>query len=300
MKAPRIAISNIWSKSEELWEGIFSLIAQVLLYRTIYDPKCHSSAIILVMGLTMLKLDQAKTKWRVKLQHAFTKKAAFRDAGAKTGRYALLILPMITVLREGLEAVVFIGGVALGQPATSIPIAAIVGIFCGLVVGVIIYLFASKSSLRVFLIVMTSFLMLIGAGLFSKGVWDLETNAFNHLLGSDADNAVGDGPGSFRVSTNVWHIDCCNPGDKTDSQGWTIFAAIFGWTNSATYGSIFAYVAYWIVVMVSLVYMKWKEGRIKVLGRESRRYRERREKHERKSQIVLMETEKENLEEITG
>jgi len=153
------------------------------------------------MGLTMLKLDQAKTKWRVKLQHAFTKKAAVRDAGAKvrlplrpppsfpvntniyqTGRYALLILPMITVLREGLEAVVFIGGVALGQPATAIPIAAIVGIICGILVGVFIYLFASKSSLRVFLIVMTSLLLLIGAGLFSKGVWDLETNAFNHLF----------------------------------------------------------------------------------------------------------------------
>ena len=158
----------------------------------------YSSAIIMVMGLTMLKLDQAKTKWRVKLRHAFAKNSAVRDTSAKvrpcpfslyflptnpsqTGRYALLILPMITVLREGLEAVVFIGGVALGQPASSIPIAAIVGIVCGLVVGVFIYLFASKSSLRVFLIVMTSFLLLIGAGLFSKGVWFLEANAFTHL-----------------------------------------------------------------------------------------------------------------------
>ena len=81
----------------------------------------------------------------------------------------------------GLEAVVFVGGVSLGQPASAIPIAAIIGIICGLVVGVLIYLFASKSSLRLFLIVMTSFLLLIGAGLFSKGVWDLETNAFNKL-----------------------------------------------------------------------------------------------------------------------
>ena len=45
-----------------------------------------------------------------------------------------------------MEAVVFVGGVSLGQPATAIPIAAIVGIICGLIVGFAIYQFASRSS----------------------------------------------------------------------------------------------------------------------------------------------------------
>lgn len=44
-----------------------------------------------------------------------------------------------------MEAVIFVGGVSLGQPATAIPIAAIVGIVCGLVVGYIIYTFASRA-----------------------------------------------------------------------------------------------------------------------------------------------------------
>ena len=55
-------------------------------------------------------------------------------------------MPFITVLREAMEAVVFVGGVSLGQPATSIPIAAIVGIVCGLVCGYLIYTFASRTS----------------------------------------------------------------------------------------------------------------------------------------------------------
>jgi NhaP-type Na+/H+ or K+/H+ antiporter len=46
----------------------------------------------------------------------------------------------------GIEAVVFVGGVALGQPAKSIPIAAIVGLVCGLICGYLIYQFASRSS----------------------------------------------------------------------------------------------------------------------------------------------------------
>jgi hypothetical protein len=49
------------------------------------------------------------------------------------------------MLREGLEAVVFVGGVSLGQSADSIPIAAIVGIICGLLYGFVIYAFASRA-----------------------------------------------------------------------------------------------------------------------------------------------------------
>lgn len=123
--------SDLWSKSEELWEGIFSLIASI---------------IILVMGITMLKLDRAKTKWRVKLMRAFSAQREKGDREGRAGRWLLFVLPFITVLREGMEAVVFVGGVALGQPAKSIPIAAIVGLLCGIIVGFIIYAFASRTS----------------------------------------------------------------------------------------------------------------------------------------------------------
>ena len=64
----------------------------------------------------------------------------------RTGKWALFVLPLITILREGMEAIVFVGGVSLGQSAESIPIAAIVGIACGLICGYIIYSFASRAS----------------------------------------------------------------------------------------------------------------------------------------------------------
>ena len=99
---------------------------------------------IFVMGITMLKMDRAKAKWRIKLKKAFDKEHA--DGRTKTGKWILFILPMITVLREGMEAVIFVGGVSLGQSATSIPIASIVGLVCGLVVGFLIYSFASRTS----------------------------------------------------------------------------------------------------------------------------------------------------------
>ena len=33
----------------------------------------------------------------------------------------------------------------------------------------------------------------------------------------------------------------------------------FGWTNSASLGTVLSYVFYWIAVIVALVYLKWKE-----------------------------------------
>ena len=90
-------VHNLWAKSEDLWEATFSLIA---------------SFIILIMGIAFLRLEQSMAKWKIKLAHAFQKTTSTnQDRGGRTSRYALFILPFITVLREGLEAVLFASGV---------------------------------------------------------------------------------------------------------------------------------------------------------------------------------------------
>ena len=94
-------------------------------------------------------------------------------------KYALFILPFITCLREGLEAVVFVGGVGLNSPATSFPIPVIVGLIAGIVVGALLYYFGSSMSMQIFLIISTCILYLIAAGLFSRGIWYFETNTYN-------------------------------------------------------------------------------------------------------------------------
>ena len=110
-------------------------------------------------------------------------------------------------------------------------------------------------------------------------------------MGADVDDAgaAGDGPGSYDVRGNVWHLNCCNPENNFDNDGWTIFGAIFGWTNSATLGSVLAYVFYWLAVVGALVFLKWKEGRTRIMGRESRKGKERRERKE------ALEKEKEDV-----
>lgn len=115
----------------------------------------------------------------------------------------------------------------------------------------------NQASLQVFLIISTCFLYLVAAGLFSKSVWYFENHAWNKVVGGDA-SEVGSGPGSYDIRQSVWHVNCCNP-EINGGGGWGIFNAIFGWTNSATYGSVLSYNLYWLVVIVAFVSMRYKE-----------------------------------------
>lgn len=95
-------MGNLWSETEQIWEGVFSGIASVLIF---------------IMGIAFLKMDRSRIKWRYKLAVAFEKShsGSLKDgdeAESQGGKWALFMLPFVTVLREGLEAVVFVGGVS--------------------------------------------------------------------------------------------------------------------------------------------------------------------------------------------
>lgn len=234
---------DIWSQSEDLWEGIFYVVATV---------------IITIMGLALLRINKTKEKWRVKIAQALVKRSETGSSG-RIGdwlrRYAMFILPFVTTLREGLEAVVFVGGVSLSLPATAFPLPVITGILSGLLVGWLIYRGGNVMSIQIFLIFSTCFLYLIAAGMFSKAVWSLQFRDFANAVGGDVAEA-GDGPGSYNIDQTVWHVNCCNP--ETDN-GWDVFNAIFGWQNSATYGSVISYNVYWIFIMLVVSCLLWEE-----------------------------------------
>lgn len=240
---------DIWANTEDLWEGIFSIIATIL---------------ITIMGVAMLRINKMREKWRVKIAQALVDS----DKAAKSQRwyhklnpvvwskkYAIAVLPFITTLREGLEAVVFVGGVSLGTEATAFPLAVICGLLAGSLCGFLIYKGGNMLTIQIFLIASTCFIYLIGAGLFSRAVWYFEMYVFSKAAGGDVAE-MGSGPGSYKITSSVWHVNCCNP--ETDN-GWMIFNALFGWQNSATYGSVISYNAYWILIICIFLAMLYEE-----------------------------------------
>ena len=219
------------------------------------------------MGAALLRVSKMQAKWRVKLAKALEARDKDIARSGKLGvrvkawceKYALFMLPFVTILREGLEAVVFIGGVSLGLPATSIPLAAIVGLACGCLIGFLIYKGGNAAPLQLFLIASTCFLYLVAAGLFSRSMWYFQQKTWSKLTGGDAAESRS-GPGSYDIRQSVWHVNCCNP-VLNGGGGWGIFNAILGWQNSATYGSVIGYNLYWLVIIVGFVALRWREKR---------------------------------------
>lgn len=275
---------DIWSSSEDLWEGIFSIIATVM---------------ITAMGIGLVRLNKMQEKWRYKIAKSIVdsdprtvkEKGIKARIGRFTTKYAMLILPLITTLREGVELIVFIGGVSVGQPATAFPLAVIVGLICGIAVGLVIYKGGNMLALQYFLIASTCFLYLIAAGLFSRAVWYFEMYIFSQKTGGDVAES-GSGPGSYDISASVWHVNCCNP--ETDG-GWEIFNALFGWQNSATYGSVISYNVYWIFIILMVLTFIYKEKKGGELPIVSRIWKKKQVSEEERAEMIRRAEEKTKL-----
>lgn len=262
--------SDVWSVTEHYWEGTFSIVASI---------------IISVMGIKILRVNKMQEKWKHKLS-AIIHKSDYLNKAMKvhddsvpttmrekaaiwSEKYSMFILPFVTTLREGMEAIVFIGGIGINEDTSvgAIANSVVLAITIGSVIGVMLYRSGNTLSLQWFLVISTSFLYLVAAGLFSKGVWNFELQRFIDLCDGFDVSETGHGPGSYDIAKSVWHVNCCNGELQDDGAFWMVFTAVFGWTNSATYGSVISYIAYWIVIILtfsSLIYEE-KHGRLPVI-----------------------------------
>ncbi|ATY58319.1 high-affinity iron ion transporter [Cordyceps militaris] len=236
-----------WSQNGLYYEGAFSLFGCI---------------IITIMGAALLRVTKMQEKWRVKLATAVDN--PLRVGGRKGifkrffEKYTMFVLPFVTVLREGIEAVVFVAGVSFTAPATAFPLPVVCGLALGGIVGYLLYRGGIGAKLQLFLTISTCVLYLVAAGLFSRAVWSFESAQWNKIVGGDAAE-VGNGPGSYDIDKSVWHINCCGP-EAPGSQAWGILKGIVGWTNSATYGSVISYNLYWIFVIAGFIIMRYNES----------------------------------------
>lgn len=213
-----------WEESEALWEGILSLVAVIL---------------ITLMAFSMIRVDTWRAKWEKKLTkitiEALNKE---EDVQSRRSKYALFLIPFTVVLREGVEAVIFLGGIGLEGSGTAYPIPAIVGAICGILVGYVLYKGGNFAAFKWFLGAATLLLLVIAAGLFASSVHEFEEYTHNEKM--------------------VWKLDCCT--HKSDNF-WTLFNAVTGWRNEASQGTLSAYILYWVFVVFALVFLRYKWSR---------------------------------------
>ncbi|KAG0296562.1 high-affinity iron permease [Linnemannia gamsii] len=222
---------NLWAASEGIWVGCFSFIAVLM---------------ITLIGIAMLRTNQMQEKWKLKLAKAMDNENA-NGLGNQSRKYALFLLPLVTVLREGLEAVVFIGGVTFTEDPKAIPLAVVAGVALGLLIGFLIYRGGNKMRLHPFFVGSTCLLMMLAAGLVSKGVAAFEADHWNRLTGAQSDDA-----GTFDPRYNLWALKCCDP-KQPDAGWWSVANALVGWSNIASYWTVGSYIMYWGLVSAWLI-----------------------------------------------
>lgn len=213
-----------WDNSEALWEGILGLIAVVL---------------ITLMAFSMIRVDTWRAKWERKLTKVTVEALnRERDVQSKKSKYALFLIPFTVVVREGVEAVIFLGGIGLEGSGTAYPIPAVVGALCGVLVGYLLYKGGNHVAFKGFLGAATLLLLVIAAGLFAGSVHELEEYTDNeHFL---------------------WQLKCCDP---EGNNVWSLLNAVVGWRNEATKGTLSSYIMYWAFVVATLVFLRFKWNR---------------------------------------
>ncbi|WVF72280.1 hypothetical protein IAT40_007092 [Kwoniella sp. CBS 6097] len=265
---------DLWQDAENLWEGGFCALASVL---------------ILVMGLAFLRLPHAQTKWRLKLlsayhsqsspndpenphhshSHAHAHNTSLKHRRANKATAILFGLPFITVLREGLEGVVFLGGIGLSEKPSAVAGGGIGGLIVGGLLAWVLFSSTTPLSIKRFTTLSSLLLFMIGAGLASRAAYAFERQYFISYVGTAAAEA-GNGPGSYRVKGNIWHLTWWDPEPGSGDNLSQLAQALVGWNNTGTWWTISTYMAYWIIITLTLVKMKYKEGRTALCGQLSK------------------------------
>lgn len=134
-------------RAEEIFEGVIMIIASIMV-----------STIV----VWMMRHAQNTTHIKNQVDHHLS-------VGQEIGLFGLVFL---SVLREGVEVVLFLGAKSLigGENMWL----ALLGIFVAVFLGFLIFKVGIKISLKPFFVFSSLFLLIFGAGLFAHGIHELE------------------------------------------------------------------------------------------------------------------------------
>jgi high-affinity iron transporter len=199
-------------RAEEIFEGVATLSAAAVLTYMIFWMTRHSQAI---KGELQEKMDTAITKGEV---------------------YGIVSVAFLSVFREGVETVLFLGAAAIASPGETI-LGALLGIGVVLIITYFmfegIYLLDIKKFFRY-----TSIILLVfAAGLTAFGVHEL--------------NEAGVIPS---VVEHVWDInppvnpDGSYPVFHEKGSVGSILKSLVGYNGNPSLTEVLAYIGYWLVV----------------------------------------------------
>ncbi len=135
-------------RAEEIFEGVTMLIG---------------AALLTTMILWMMK----QRHIAVELEHKVAREVS------EEHKFGLFLLVFISVLREGIETVIFLGAASFVSQNNTM-IGALTGIIVAIFLGYLIFVSSMKINIKMFFNVTSILLILFAAGLVAQGVHELQ------------------------------------------------------------------------------------------------------------------------------
>ncbi|MCE7749177.1 MAG: hypothetical protein GPJ51_12335 [Candidatus Heimdallarchaeota archaeon] len=195
---------------EEIFEGFAMIIASLLLTWMIIW--------MLKTGKDVQKKLEEKVDISIKQQQ----------------KYGLLTLALISVLREGVETVLFLAGIGATEDNPWIVLwSGILGIVVALVIAFLIFYSGKKINLRTFFLITSIVLIIVAAGMFSQGIHEFQEIGW---FGSE----------THWLQNHVWDMSGIL-NDKTNELG-KFLRALFGYQDKPTWLEMIAYIGYYLIL----------------------------------------------------
>ena len=168
----------------------------------------------------------------------------------KTHKFGVFSVVFVSILREGIETVLFLGAARFSEESNSL-LGAIIGIIAAIILGIIIYQGTSKINLKLFFTFTSYFLIIIAAGLLAHGIHEFQeagiiTIIIEHIYDI---NFILDEKGTFG----------------------SFLKGIFGYNGNPSLIETIAYVVYMIVIFNIWRYLNMQKiQKIKLQNSKSR------------------------------
>ncbi len=191
---------------EQIFEGSTMLVAAALLTTMILWMSRNSS--------------EYSSDLKAKVQQALSTRQA----------YGLATLAFLSIVREGIETVLFLGSTSFTSSGLDTLIGGSAGLIVAVLLGVGILKYSARINMGLFFKATGVLLVLFAAGLVSNGVGEFgEAGLLPPLL------------------DHLWDTNWLISGDGSLGQ---LLNGLFGYNASPSFSQVLAYVAYWIVVVM--------------------------------------------------
>jgi len=183
--------------------------------------------------------------WMMKQRHLSSElESKIAKKVLEVHKFGLFFLVFISILKEGIETVIFLGAASFVSQDNNL-LGAMIGIIGAIFLGYLIFVSAIKINLKKFFTITSIILILFAAGLFVNGVHEFEEAKIIPSLVEHVWNINPDAPQSAEGIYPLLH---------EDGHIGSIFKGLFGYTGSPSLIEVLVYVLY-----LAFVFVLWKK-----------------------------------------